>query len=139
MASMRDEHYVLDLCDELLQSPAARQHAFAWLRGDTGRRLPVDGFYEDLGLVIEYRERQHAEPAPFFDRRATVSGVPRGEQRRRYDELRDREIPARGLGLVVIEPGQLDSTKSGRLRRRQREADLGAVSLLLQRAGLNRR
>lgn len=44
MTTMRDEHYVLGLCDELLGLYAARQHTFDWLRGDTGRRLPVDAF-----------------------------------------------------------------------------------------------
>ena len=40
----------------------------------------------------------------------TVSGVHRGEQRRRYDERRDREIPANGLRLLVIKPDDLDAT-----------------------------
>lgn len=29
-----DEHYVLDLCDELLGEPSRRQTTFEWLRGD---------------------------------------------------------------------------------------------------------
>ena len=133
----RDESYVLDLCDEVLERPCCRQHRFDWLVGDAGkdgrcRRLPVDGYYPTLGLVIEYRERQHDEPVPFFDRRVTVSGVRRGEQRRRYDGRRDVEIPARGLRLVVIRPSQLESDRRGRLRRRNRAADLEAVKHLLR-------
>lgn len=132
---MRDEHYVLDLCDEIMGSPATRQHTFSWLVGDAGkdgrrRRLPVDGYYAARQLVIEYRERQHDEPVPFFDRRATVSGMPRGEQRRRYDERRDAAIPAHGIRLVVIRPADLSANKRGRLRR-EREADLAALREIL--------
>ena len=40
-----DEHYVLDLCDEILGEVGQRQYTeFDWLRGDTGRRLQVDAF-----------------------------------------------------------------------------------------------
>lgn len=69
--------------------------------------------------MIEYRERQHDERVPFFDKpeRMTVSGVHRGEQRRRYDERRDREIPAHGLQLLVIKPDDLDADRRGRLHR----------------------
>jgi len=48
-----DEHYVIDLCDELLGVPAERQYRFDFLRGDTGVSLPVDAYYPDLNLVIE--------------------------------------------------------------------------------------
>jgi len=97
-----DEGYVLDLCDEVLGSPSQRQARFEWLLGDpstrTGRRtqLPVDGYWPVESLVVEYRERQHDEAVAFFDKpdRLTATGVPRGEQRKTYDERRDVEIPA---------------------------------------------
>ncbi len=104
-----DEHYVLDLCDEILGVPGLRQASFDWLRGDPsakrprGTKLPVDGYWPDLGLVVEFQEEQHAQPSPFFDRRQTISGMGRGEQRRRYDERKRRVIPEHGLRLVVIE------------------------------------
>lgn len=104
-----DEHYVLDLCDELLGVPGIRQARFDWLRGDPsptrprGVTLPVDGYWPDLRLVVEFQEEQHSAPSPFFDRRHTVSGMGRGEQRRRYDERKRTLIPEHGLRLVVIE------------------------------------
>ncbi|BDH59762.1 hypothetical protein [Tsukamurella sp. PLM1] len=104
-----DEHYVLDLCDEVLGRKGDRQATFDWLRGDPsparprGAKLPVDGYWPDLGLVVEFQEEQHSQPSPFFDRRRTVSGVGRGEQRRIYDERKRALIPQHGLRLVVIE------------------------------------
>lgn len=118
----RDEGYIIDLCDEILGEPARRQHCFPWLVGDPARSgsrraLPVDAYYEGHDLVVEYQERQHFVPTPFFDRRQTVSGVGRGEQRRLYDERRETEIPAHGLRLVVVTPGDVDADRQGRLRR----------------------
>jgi hypothetical protein len=133
-----DEHYVLNLCDEVLGSAALRQHRFDWLVGDQARngarrRLPVDAYWEEFGLVVEYRERQHDEPVAFFDKpeRLTVSGVHRGEQRRLYDRRREQLIPEHGLRLVVITPAQLDAKPNGRLRR-NREHDLAVLIKLLE-------
>ncbi|GHF91691.1 hypothetical protein GCM10018790_80990 [Kitasatospora xanthocidica] len=129
-----DETYVMDLCDEVLQETGKRQYRFDWLRGDPGRngrpgrRLPVDAYWPEHGLIVEYRELQHDKPVPFFDRpdRLTVSGVHRGEQRRIYDRRRDVQIPANGLRLIVLRPADLQANGRGRLRR-HREADLAAI------------
>lgn len=131
-----DERYVLDLCDELLGEVGLRQHRFPWLLGDPGqggrtRALPVDAYYPGHGLVIEYRERQHYEPVPFFDGRQTISGVSRGEQRLRYDRRRDELIPQHGLRLLVIRPRQLVCDHQQRLRR-DRDRDRKALAELLQ-------
>lgn len=128
-----DEFYVIDLCDEVLGEQGLRQYRFDWLRGDPGRSgatvaLPVDAYYPDHRLVVEYRERQHDEPVPHFDKpdRLTVSGISRGEQRRRYDQRREELIPANLLRLVVIGPSDLASDRRGRLRR-DRDADLASL------------
>lgn len=105
-----DEHYVIDLCDEVLRRPGLRQHRFDWLLGDrspkTGRwlSLPVDAYWPDHRLVVEYAERQHDEPVAFFDKPdvMTVSGISRGQQRALYDQRRADDIPAHGLRLITI-------------------------------------
>jgi len=111
-----DEAYVIDLCDELLGERAHRQHRFPWLLGDAASggarvQLPVDAYYPNQRLVVEYRERQHYEPTPFFDRRQTVSGVGRGEQRRMYDDRREREVPQHGLRLIIVRSSDLRSDR----------------------------
>ncbi|WP_146604989.1 hypothetical protein [Jiangella anatolica] len=132
-----DEHYVLDLCDEVLGERGSRGHRFDWLLGDAGKTgrqvgLPVDAYWPSNRLVVEYRERQHDEPTAFFDKpdRLTISGVYRGEQRALYDARRDELIPAHGLRLVLIRLTQLDSTPRGRLHL-HRGVDLPVVRRLL--------
>ena len=132
-----DEAYVLDLCDLVLGEIGLRQHRFDWLRGDPGRSgrratLPVDGYWPNANLVVEYRERQHGEPVPHFDKpdRLTVSGVHRGLQRARYDARREELIPAHGIRLVLITPYDLDARPNGRLRRTL-ENDVTAIREIL--------
>lgn len=100
-----DEAYVLDLCDEILRQKGSRQHKFDFLKGDSGRRLPVDAYYEELKIAIEYRERQHSEPVSHFDKphKMTVSGVHRGEQRKIYDQRRRELLPQNDIRLIEID------------------------------------
>jgi hypothetical protein len=132
-----DEAYVIDLCDEILGEQSQRQYRFDWLLGDpgaTGGRvgLPVDAYYPDHGLVVEYRERQHDELVAHFDKpdRMTIGGVHRGEQRQLYDRRREDQIPAHGLRLIVIRADDLASDTRRRLRR-DRETDLRSLRQLL--------
>jgi predicted nucleic acid-binding Zn ribbon protein len=104
-----DEQYVIDTCDEILIFNARRQYRFDFLIGlpslKTNRRakLPVDAFYPELNLVVEYRERQHTEPVTFWDTKPTACGLQRGEQRKQYDELRRVVLKDRGYHLVEID------------------------------------
>lgn len=122
----KDETYVIDLCDEVLGIQAVRQHRFPFLKGDGNSLLPVDAFYPTLNLVVEYRERQHTEFVAFFDRRQTVSGMARGEQRKLYDQRRRDILPQQGIRLVEINYSDFEHTASKRLKR-LREKDLEVV------------
>lgn len=124
-----DESYVIDLCDEVLNAVSSRQHRFDFLKGDTGTRLPVDAYYKDLGLVIEFYERQHTESVPIFDRKMTVSGVTRDAQRRIYDERRKQILPQHGIDIVVI--SYRDFGQSKKLQR-DRQKDLEIIRRILK-------
>lgn len=126
-----DEAYILDLCDEILKQKSLRQHRFDFLRGDTGTKLPVDAYYPELNLVLEYREKQHTETVTFWDKKKTASGISRGEQRRKYDERRRIQIPANGLKLLEIDYSQFDHTSSKKLIR-NKEADITVLRYLLR-------
>jgi hypothetical protein len=128
-----DEFYVIGLCDEALGLKAERQFKFPFLLGDTGKPLPVDAYYQEPNLVVEYYERQHTESVKLFDRRMTVSGVSRGEQRKIYDERRRTELPKHGIKLIVI--SYTDFGMSKKLVRNH-DADLLVVKSILERNGI---
>ena len=133
-----DEFYVIDLCDEVLGIQASRQHTFDFLRGDgtPGRKLPVDAYYHELNLVIEYRERQHDEPVPFFDKKTTISGVSRNEQRRIYDQRRRDVLPKHGIQLLEISFVDLKHNNRKRLVR-DRQNDVVTIRKILQQNGIS--
>lgn len=125
-----DEFYVIDLCDEVLQEKALRQHTFDFLKGDTGCLLPVDAYYEQKRLVVEYYEKQHSESVSFFDRKMTASGVTRNVQRKMYDERRKELLPKHGIRVLTI--SYSDFAFDGRKRIiRQYEKDLEIVKRIL--------
>ena len=105
-----DESYIINLCDELLNDTASRQHRFPFLLGDFHKdkksrtKLPVDAFYQNLNLVIEYHEKQQTEEVPDFDKPAikTVSGVSRDEQRKIYDQRRRDTLLRKNINLIEI-------------------------------------
>lgn len=127
-----DEYYVLDLCDEVLGLEGNRQHRFPFLKGDAGTSLPVDIYYQELKLVVEYRERQHSEEVAFFDKKNTVSGVSRGKQRVIYDMRRREVLPKYGIELVEINYSDLSFDKNKRLRR-DKENDLVVIKNKLKK------
>ena len=125
--SQSDESYVIDLCDEVLKQKAIRQHRFDFLRGDAGTRLPVDAYYPKTNLVIESRERQHTEEVKFFDRKQTVSGMGRGEQRKLYDQRRREVLPKHGIKLIELDYDDFEHNGRKKLVR-NKEKDLKVIS-----------
>lgn len=105
-----DKNYVLNLCDALLNAAASRQHRFPFILGDFHKdkksrtKLPVAAYYQNLNLVIEYREKQRTEEVPDFDKSAvkTVSGVSRSEQQKIYDQRRRDALLRKNIDFIEI-------------------------------------
>lgn len=129
-----DESYVIDLCDEILGCKALRQHRFDFLRGDAGTMLPVDAYYPELKMVVEYYESQHTQATPFFDNKQTVSGVSRGEQRRIYDQRRKEVLPEHGIKLIIISYTDFGTSKP---LKRTHDHDLNVIKNIFIKSGCN--
>jgi len=132
-----DEHYVLDLCDEVLKMQGLRQYRFDFLLGDPnvqGKRakLPVDIYYPALNLVVEYKEQQHTKPNKHFDKPDlfTISGVHRGEQRKIYDQRRLEVLPKHGIKVIEISFSDFDHDSKDRILRSNN--DIEKVKKLLK-------
>lgn len=134
----RDEDYIVDLCDELLKLKGSRQHRFDFLFGDPGKngrraKLPVDVYYSEIKLVIEFKEVQHSRPVKHFDKpdKLTISGVHRGEQRKKYDALRVSELPKHDIELIEISYEVFDCGRNNRIIRNM-EKDSEVVRRILK-------
>ncbi|WP_290862830.1 hypothetical protein [Flavobacterium sp.] len=134
----RDEHYVLDLCDEVLGRKGLRQHRFDFLLGDPNAqgkcdKLPVDSFYPELNLVIEYKEQQHTKPNKHFDKPDifTVSGVHRGEQRKIYDQRRLEVLPKHGIKVIEIFYSDFNHDSKNKIFRG--DGDLDRVTKIIKK------
>ena len=133
-----DEHYVIDMCDKALRRIAVRQHHFEFLLGDANAkgvcsRLPVDAYYPELNLVIEYKEQQHIRAIKHFDKpdKLTVSGVHRGEQRKSYDQRRLNILPKHGIRVIEIHFDVFNCSTSNKIIRNQ-ESDLKRLKAYLK-------
>jgi len=115
--SKSDESYIIDLCNEVLRQKVSRQHRFGFLKGDSGTQLPVDAFYPSLNLIIEFKEKQHTEEVKFLDKRQTVSGVGRGEQRKIYDQRRRDVLPMHGIKLIEFDYSDFSCSRGKKLLR----------------------
>jgi hypothetical protein len=128
-----DQNYIIDLCDEMLNIKASREHTFDFLRGDAspkfpqGKKLPVDAFYFSLNLVIEFEESHHSKSVKIFDKIdvITVSGVNRAAQRIKYVELRKMVLPKQNLNLLFFQFGEFEL--KGKRLKRNREKDIEVV------------
>lgn len=128
-----DKNYILNICDALLKDTASRQHRFSFLLGDFHRdkksrtKLPVDGFYEKLNLVIEYHEKQHNQEASDSDQPTikTVSGVSRDEQRKIYNLRRRDVLQRKNINLVEINFYAFENdSESNIIRNKEKDTEI---------------
>ncbi|MEW5702286.1 MAG: hypothetical protein AB1792_08670 [Candidatus Zixiibacteriota bacterium] len=99
------ETAVVELFVEILGTTTVHRNyrGFDFLRGDPtpkrpkGVPLPVDAYFPEFNLVLEYMGKQHYKQCDFMDRRPG-----RRLQRQRYDQRRAEEIPKHGTMFVVV-------------------------------------
>lgn len=134
-----DEHYIIDLCDELFEERASRQHKFGFLLGDyhkdgkTRSALPVDAYYHSQNLVIEFMERKNTDSAPLSGKpdRMTISGVGRSEQRKIYDQRKRKGLKSKDINLLDIQYESFECDSQKQLIR-DREKDMDVLRVLLK-------
>ncbi|MDD3224934.1 MAG: hypothetical protein PHX70_09610 [Clostridium sp.] len=122
MRDYSDEKYVLDLISELLDEEYEWQKRFDTLLGDAGKngrktKLPVDAYFSHSNIIVEYRERQHFHAVNIMDRRMTVSGVTRGEQRKIYDLRKEKWAKDNNINLLIVAYTDLKYRNNGKLLR----------------------
>ena len=121
-----DEFYLVNLCDELLKQKASRKHTFDTLlgrlhkKGKTRTKLPLDAYYEDLKLVIE-----------FFEKKETEESADREAQRKFYDQRKKVVLKKKEIQLIDINYALFECDENDRLVR-NKENDCRVLKDLLK-------
>lgn len=132
-----DEYYLINLCDELLQQSASRQHKFGFILGDyhkdekTRTALPVDAYYPTANLVLEFQ--QVVDDSIEFGKpgRNTISGVDRAEQRQIYALRKRKALLVKDIPLIEIDFTVFALDADNKLVRNQ-DADVKVLKELLK-------
>ena len=99
-----------------------------WRVAGSARRV---AFYANHMLAVVNITSANNESVPHMDKRMTVSGVRRGEQRRKYDARRREVLPAHGIRLVVLDYSLFACNSRKRLTRADRAADMAVIQKAL--------
>jgi hypothetical protein len=118
-----DEEYLLDICDQVIGRKSLRRHRFYFLRGENGRKLPVDAFYPGINLVVEYRRRPPVGRVPGHRIAGSDLGAAGGGA---DDEKRRAELRRRGIRFLLLDVLDFKHDAGNRLLR-SRERDLSIV------------
>lgn len=130
--SESDEHYLINLCDELLLESASRQHKFGFILGDyhkdgkTRSPLPVNAYYQEHNLVIELVAPLNADAVDHPNRK-TTSGITRAQQRENYADRKRNGLLEKGVNFIAIKYASFDHTDENKLVR-DKEKDLKVLS-----------
>ena len=130
-----DEYYLIGICNELLNEKAQHQHTFRFLLGDfhrdgvTKTPLPVDAFYENLSMVIEFYEKEDA--TSLEEERNTISGMKRSEQRKRYAQRKIKVLEEKKIHLMEIGYDEFECDEANKLIR-NKEADIKLLKEILK-------
>ncbi|WP_299218183.1 hypothetical protein [uncultured Aquimarina sp.] len=112
-----DEYYLVNLCDELLQQKASRKHTFDTLVGNLHKRgkgrtkLPLDAYYEDLKLVLEFFRKN--EDTDELDEKEKA----RKAQIKYYNQLKRKAILTKKLRLIEINYALFECNDANKLFR----------------------
>lgn len=112
-----DENYLLDICDELLTQKASRKHTFDTLVGNLHKRgkgrtkLPLDAYYKDLKLVIEFFQKD--KPSEELDEKEQA----RVTQIKYYDTLKKEAVLNKSFRYMKINYAQFECNETDKLVR----------------------
>ncbi len=105
-----DEKYLVDIINSLLGKKGTEKQTFDYLLGDlhqdgeTRTELPVDLYFWELKLAIEFvnHPKTREQLIPQKQKKMTVSGVTRAEQRVKYFDRKKKVLTKKGIDFVEI-------------------------------------
>ena len=130
-----DEYYLIGLVNELLGTRASHQHTFDFLLGDyhkngkTRTELPLDAYYADQNIVIEFLDKNNSESVN--QDKMTISGVKRSEQRGIYRQRKQGILKANDINLIEVDYALFECDTEQNLSR-NKEKDVKLLKEILK-------
>ena len=91
------EHLALEICRKLLKTDYIPQKTFDWLINDRNHHLFCDGYFEELGIVVEFDGAVHRTPVKIY-------GGQKGSDRQKYnDSIKDKLLKEHGITIIRID------------------------------------
>lgn len=86
--------------EEFYSMKCISEYRFDWLISDKGYVMPVDMYFPELNLIIEYNGQQHYFPVDFGCGEEIACA--RYEAQRRRDKLKYKLIEKHGFNLLIV-------------------------------------
>jgi hypothetical protein len=91
------EKFALGLISEITGIDYVPQKKWEWLISNIGTKLPVDGYYEELNLVVEFDGAQHRKPL------VNMGGIEKYKTQVENDKIKDSKMIEHGIKLLRID------------------------------------
>jgi hypothetical protein len=91
------EKFALGMISEITGINYVPQMKWEWLVSKNGTKLPVDGYFSELNLVVEFDGAQHRKPL------VNMGGIEKYTIQIENDQIKDIEIPKHGIKLLRID------------------------------------
>lgn len=136
---IKDNDYLIELCDQILNKKSQKQFTFNDLLGDFHKdgisrtKLPLDAYYKEMNLVVEVVNKKSSTLQKDIDKsqKLTVSGVTREEQRKIYQERKRTFLEEKEIKVFEINFALFETDEENRLIRSETN-DLALLKELLQ-------
>ena len=91
------ERLALEMCKDILGCDYIPQKTFSWLINDKRHHLFCDGYFENLGLVIEFDGAAHRVPVKIYGGQETTN-------RQKYNDMvKDKLLREHGISVIRID------------------------------------
>ena len=125
----KNEHFALEICKSILKADYIPQKTFDWLINETNHHLFCDGYFESLGIVVEFDGVAHRMPVKVY------GGIDTMNRQKHNDRIKDKLLKEHNIVVIRIdsrlkwytEEGMLEIIKS-ELSKNNMSYDLLMVS-----------
>lgn len=93
----KSEYAVLSLIAQITNTNFISQMKFSWLKNENGYKLPCDGYFEEINLVVEFDGSHHRKHIKAY------GDMEKFQKTKVHDILRNELIPKQGIKLLRID------------------------------------